>query len=436
MSDHRSPLDGTVHVNLYDMIASLSTALDLLNPALDGHQKRTCYIAARIARQLGVSDKEYETIFVAAALHDIGAIALWERLALLSFEDDNPHQHAKMGALLLKCFDPFSDYADLIKFHHVQWNHGTGATFEGQDVPLHSHLIYLADRIEVLAQNHANILSVSKDIKSRISAKSGSMFHPDFVQAFLEASTNERFWLDLTSKKIDKVLIDMIPIGNVSLDIRRLEELARFFSLVIDSRSHFTATHSAGVATCSELIADKMGLDPLTRTKIKIAGFLHDVGKLAIPNAYIEKPGKLDDDESAVVRTHSYMTNEILSPILGLADVGEWAATHHERLDGTGYPNHMTAQDLPLPARILEVADVYTALTEDRPYRKGMTTDDALAIIREQVVGGKLDQRVFDILTDHIADIDRARIESQKREFHELAEFWALAAEIPPPPEA
>ncbi len=433
MNKHPQDADN-IHISLFDMVNALSTALDIINPALDSHQKRTCFIAASIARAADMRGEEYDDLFSAAILHDIGAIALWERLKLLEFEDVSPHLHSRLGALLLERFEPFRRFSPIVRCHHVHWEHGNNQMFDDQPVPLASHLVYLADRIEVLAQNSDNIIADATMIRERVASLSGEHFHPRFVDTFLEISVRESFWLDLVSHKMDDLLMEMAPFKTVSLNLDELARLARFYSLVIDSRSRFTATHSAGVATCGEVLARSCGMSALDTMKVRIAGYLHDLGKLGISNELIEKPGRLDDSELSKMKTHSYMTFEILSRIQGLEDIASWAASHHERLDGSGYPFHKHGDEIPLGARVLCVADVYTALTEDRPYRAGMGTTQAMAIIHDQVASGKLDADVVRVLDASLEEVDQARIAAQTREEEDLAGFWELAKQVPESP--
>lgn len=417
----------TFRIRLFDMICALSTALDLLDPALGSHQKRTCLIAAQIARNMAIDDNDYQDVFGAAIFHDIGAIGLHDRLAMLDFEEHDAHTHARLGGLLLSRFPGFNRYAPLVHCHHVQWNYGEGALHEGQAVPLMSHLIYLADRIEVLAQGQDNILGAAPEIVEQICDASGRKFHPLFVEAFSKTAQQESFWLDIFSKNLDRILMDLAPFDNIDLDLEQMLQFAQFFALVIDSRSHFTATHSAGVAITAETIARNLGMSEQECTKMRMAGYLHDLGKLAVPNEYIERHGILDEKEMARVRSHSYLTLDILSMIKGLEDVTEWAACHHERLDGSGYPYHRTSAELSLGSRIMAVADVYTALTEDRPYRPGTRPTEVLAMLDELKDQGKLDPMVVNTLKDNLSTIEAARIRAQNQEGMDLIEFWQLA---------
>ena len=121
------------------------------------------------------------------------------------------------------------------------------------------------------------------------------------------------------------------------------------------------------MAAAAKLISQLHGF---TRNEVKlmeIAGNLHDIGKMAVPNRILEKPGKLDDDEMAVMKAHTYNSYEVINSIDGMQQIAEWAAFHHEKLDGSGYPFHRDRDSLNLGARIMSVADVFTALTEERP---------------------------------------------------------------------
>ncbi len=132
-------------------------------------------------------------------------------------------------------------------------------------------------------------------------------------------------------------------------------------------------------------IARAMGLSEDRARLVNRAALLHDIGKLRVPNSILDKAGKLDPAEWQIVQEHPRLTREILSRIGPFRDLAAIAGAHHERLDGLGYPDRLAAHQLPLEARIIAVADVFGALTEDRPYRPGMSYDEALAIISRDI---------------------------------------------------
>ena len=142
-----------------------------------------------------------------------------------------------------------------------------------------------------------------------------------------------------------------------------------------------------------------MGFDAAMQRRVYRAGLLHDIGKLGVSNTILDKPGAAQrQSERATVERHPFLTWEILSSVPAFKDFAWSAALHHERLDGTGYPWHLSGNRLDMVARILCVADVYEALTADRPYRAGMSWEEASRILDGQGRGSAFDATVLDAL--------------------------------------
>ncbi len=191
----------------------------------------------------------------------------------------------------------------------------------------------------------------------------------------------------------DIPLLEAIAVQvGISLDNARLVEaqkqqfdsFVRAFATALDARDPMTAIHSVNVANYAMGIGAQLGLDQKAMELLRVAGLLHDVGKIGVPEAVLTKPGRLTDEEFVKMREHAAHSRRILSQIHftdELDGMDELAAAHHERLDGSGYPDGLRAEQLPLPARILAVADVFDALTQDRHYRCGMTFAEALGLI-------------------------------------------------------
>ena len=146
---------------------------------------------------------------------------------------------------------------------------------------------------------------------------------------------------------------------------------------------------------------------------MKIAGYLHDLGKIVIPVSILEKAGPLDDNERMIMNSHTYFTYKILSSVKGLEDINNWASFHHEKLDGTGYPFHLKADQLDNMSRIMMIADIFTALREDRPYRKGLENIQAKNILAGMVKSGKIDKSIVEVLFSNYKLIDEIRENSQ-----------------------
>jgi HD-GYP domain-containing protein (c-di-GMP phosphodiesterase class II) len=408
---------------LFDLVICLSNVIDLVSPTLVDHHKRVAYIALKLGKQLGLPVEQQKALALAGALHDVGALSLQERLSLLKFETENPHQHAAIGDSLLQTFAPFSPIATLVRFHHVPWEEGRGAEFQGAEVPLGCHILHLADRVAVLIDKEREILGQVPEIRQRIAAQSGEMFMPRLVEALQALISMEYFWFDVKSLTIGSILSREVALGSAVLDTNTLAGLAKLFHRIIDFRSPYTATHSSGVAATANGIARLAGFSQRECRMMEVAGFLHDLGKLVVSKEILEKPSALSGEEFNVIRSHPFYSYRSLQPLSDFSTINTWAAFHHERLDGSGYPFHLQGQDLPLGARIIGVADVFTALSENRPYRQGMRVDHVLKIILQMAEKQALDYEIVVLLRRNAEEIDALRLQAQKaaaEEFRKL----------------
>lgn len=410
-------------LKLFDFLSCLSDILDWISPKLNDHHKQVALIAMRIADALSLPDQEQNEIVCAGILHDIGAISMAERMETLKFEYTSGQTHAEMGYHLLKIFSPMSREAELIRFHHVFWDHGKGQTYKGCQVPLGSRILQLADRIALLIDRKQVILSQAEAIKTRIADAAGNMLDPALVEVFMQLAKKEYFWLDIVSPLIGRQLKENVKLANICLNQNELLAFSSLIRRMIDFRSPFTATHSSGVSATAEHIAKLTGMNEYECFEVKVAGYLHDLGKLAIPTEILEKPGKLTDDEFNQMRGHTFYTYRALEPIKDLAIINQYGSYHHERLDGSGYPFRLKKEQLPLGSRVMAVADVFTALTENRPYRKGMSNEQTMIIIGKMAENNKLDQKIVELVRDHHAEINLVRIRAQEESRVEYRTF-------------
>lgn len=412
-------------IPLRDLVISLTNTVDLVSPILVNHHKKVAFISYCLAEEMGLTGKQRNDLLLAGALHDIGGLSLQDRIDVLSFESLNPHYHSENGYALLNMFQPFKHIADIVRFHHVPWNEGRGAEFRGREVPLGSHILHLADRIAVLINRRKEILGQVEGITAAIQDKTGKMFHPQLVEVYRSLAGKEAFWLDLASNNFIPSLkkYQSLNLDDINLNMYGILDLSQFFAKIIDFRSSFTANHSSGVAASAEALARLTGFTEQECLMMKVAGFLHDLGKLAVPTEILEKPGKLNKEELNVVRSHTFYTYQTLKPITELETINKWASFHHERLDGSGYPFHLSGEQLCLGSRIMAVADVFTAITEDRPYRKGMDRNKSLKILKEMAKNLALDYSVVDVLEKNYDDINDIRSTAQETSGKEYRQF-------------
>jgi HD-GYP domain-containing protein (c-di-GMP phosphodiesterase class II) len=343
---------------------------------------------------------------------------------LLNFDEDSSYnKHAELGYLLFKDFKAISEEANIIRYHHVPWDYGAGREKNNQSIPIESHILHLADRISVLIDYNHEVLGQVGGIVEKIKGLSGKVFVPEFVDGFVKLSSKEYLWLDVVSSNLDEELNKIHNFPLAFFDIESIRSLAKVFSRIVDFRSRFTSTHSSGVSAVAVELSKLAGFSEKECATMEIAGYLHDLGKLAVPKEILEKPAKLSMEEFNIVKSHTYHTYRILSHISSFETINRWASFHHERLDGSGYPFRISAFDFPLGSRIMAVADVFTALTEDRPYREGMDVDKALHIIETMAQSNALDTYVAYLLKKDIDSINNVRIGSQTAAHKEYEEF-------------
>jgi HD-GYP domain-containing protein (c-di-GMP phosphodiesterase class II) len=241
--------------------------------------------------------------------------------------------------------------------------------------------------------------------------KATSVFCPEVLRAFERIAGREYVWMDLLYRPQRFLEYDSGDIG-VSLD--QAVSMTGFVSKIIDFRSPFTAMHSAGVAATAVCLAQRVGMSEDECKMMRIAGNLHDIGKLKIPNYILEKPGKLTDQEFNVMKEHTYYTYVLLKDIQGFEQIAQWAAFHHEKFNGGGYPFHLGQNEISLGSRIMAVADIFSAITEDRPYRKGMEKEKAIQILRGDAEKGLISATIVELLVNSFDEINRVREEESR----------------------
>lgn len=396
-------------ITLFDLVNSVSNAIDLVSTLVINHNKRVGYISVSIANEMGLDMLKQNDIMLAGLLHDAGAFSIKEKLNIMQFEFQCPDIHAEIGYKLFKKFEPLSKVADIIRYHHRDWNNNN----DKENIPLESYILHLSDRIDILLNKNENPIMQIDKITEKIKEYSGTKFAPEIVDAFLRIAQKEYFWLDIVSNDLNNILSKMTVLSSISLDLNGVYEYSRILSQIIDFRSHFTATHSSGIAATSEALAALLNFSKNERMKMRIAGYLHDIGKLAIPNEILEKPDKLTKEEFNIIKSHTYYTYKVLDNVKGLETIRDWGAFHHERMDGKGYPFHINGDEMELGSRIMAVSDVFTAITEDRPYRKGMDKNTAVSVIKN-MSGHALDKDISQILLDNFDEITQIRQTAQE----------------------
>jgi putative nucleotidyltransferase with HDIG domain len=311
----------------------------------------------------------------------------------------------------LKDCPVLAKYAPWILYHHTRWSELKTLDLSEVD-KLAANLLFLVDRVDFLQAKYVNfnrgdndILLESHHIVEEVQAFRGTFFAPILIDVFLEMSKRESFWLAMDASYIESSVRAYCKFSerrNASFPM--LLSIASLFSKVIDAKSHYTKEHSKYVAMLARFLAKKMGFDKEDQQHIELAGMLHDLGKLRVPDYILNKTSALSESEKASIQRHSFDTMQILKTVFPRTKIAEWASYHHENLAGDGYPFHLNAAQLDLGARIMAVADVFQALVQKRPYRAALNLQEIKLIMDGMVLAGKLDEHVVAMLEQHHED--------------------------------
>jgi putative nucleotidyltransferase with HDIG domain len=260
---------------------------------------------------------------------------------------------------------------------HEHWDgRGMPMGLRGDAIPPFSRIIAVAAAMDVFLSAVGPY-----DAVRTLQDRSGTWYEPDVVDVIVDLA-RDGLVQELAGGRVEERIGEMEPRSLVRVsDEHDVDRIATAFADVIDAKSPFTGSHSRNVAIFAERLAGAMGLPASSAPDVRRGGLLHDIGKLGVPNRILDKPGRLTADEYLAIREHPSLSLRILSPVPIFCRVAEIAAAHHERMDGTGYFRGLDAEQLAVEARVVAVADVYEALTADRPYREAMDPEAALEVM-------------------------------------------------------
>jgi HD-GYP domain-containing protein (c-di-GMP phosphodiesterase class II) len=439
-------------ITLSELLGALSHALDLSEGQPAGHCVRCSRIGVASAREIGLGEDEIIELYYALLLKDLGCSSNAARICELYLTDDLSFKqdfklidgslpqalrfvlsHTGLKAGLAERFRAivnifqnggeiarelietrchrgadiarkmrFSEpVAEGIKNLDEHWDGGGKPLgLAGTAIPIYSRLALLAQVVDVfyIANGPEAALREARN-------RSGTWFDPDLVAAFERVAAQPAFW-DMLGAEDGLAALPQLPQqSSVPIDDDYLDDIAAAFAQVVDSKSPYTNGHSERVTLFTDMIAEQLEFTAERRRWLKRAALLHDIGKLGVSNAILDKPGKLDEAEWEVMRMHSAHSEAILSRIGAFGELAPIAGAHHERLDGKGYPRGLAGDQICLDTRIITTADIFDALTADRPYRAAMPVTKALAIMAE-MVGTQIDPDCFAALRRSLGRVD------------------------------
>jgi len=443
---------GAPEVRLAELLGALSHALDMVEGQPAGHCVRCCWIGIHIGREIGLDELQTWELYYTLLLKDLGCSSTAARICQLFLTDDLTFKHnirtidgslpqalrfvlshtglkaglAERFRTLVNVFlagggiarelvdtrcHRGAEIARKMRFSEAvaqgiqnldeHWDGGgMPLGLRGTSIPIYSRIALLAQVVDVFRT--ANGVDAAR---LEVANRANSWFDPQLAAAFARVADRSEFWAALNSDSLREAIFALEPAQKSSVvDEDYLDDIAEAFAQVVDSKSPFTRGHSERVTLYSDLIAEQIGFSTEQRRWIKRAALLHDIGKLGVSNTILDKPGKLDRDEWAAMQMHAAHTETILSRIAAFGDLAFIAGAHHERLDGKGYPRGLKSDQITLETRVITTADIFDALTADRPYRKAMPATEALALMSD-MVDTAIDGRCFAALRRGLASV-------------------------------
>ena len=415
-------------IRLSEVVSALSHALDITEGQPEGHAVRTCFLGMRIAEEIGLPADDRLALFYALLLKDLGCSSNAAKVCYLFAADDQTvkrdlkttdwssltaafqyvtrnvvpdgsalrrafqivtvalegnsneliQTRCERGAQIAQMLGLLPATSDAIRSLDEHWD-GRGGPhgLKRLAIPLLARIAGLAQTFEVFSSSVGVVETMEMLRKRR-----GRWFDPALVDVVRSFEGDYAFWDNMASTDVRTLLAEHEPADRIIMaDAERLDTVARAFAKVIDAKSPWTFNHSEQVAVIAGNLAAILGMTGERRRSVVRAALLHDIGKLGISNRILDKPAGLTAAERAEISRHPEFTHGILSKVAVFSDVAELAGSHHERLDGCGYHRGLTADDLPIEARIVKIADIYQALSVDRPYRGALSWEQVQEIM-------------------------------------------------------
>lgn len=378
-----------------DVISIITKTLNLIDKRLIDHGERVGYIMLKMLQfEQKYKENEILSFVLASIFHDIGAYKNDELDKMVQFETDVVDNHSIYGYLFYKYLSPFDDTAKIILYHHLDYMKLKSYHYKYEDVAAY---INIADRIDVMtfiSKGKLNLKYLRKFGDTRFSNKG--------LDLFQDADNKYRILDKIKDGTYRYELLYLLE--NISLSFESKEKFLRMLIFSIDFRSEYTVMHTITTVSIADEIGRKMNLSEIDRVKLYYGALLHDIGKISTPLEILESNTSLKDEELEIMRNHVKMSEHILKDYIH-PEILEIAISHHEKLDGTGYPRRLTKKDLTLPQRILAVADIISALAGKRSYKDIFSKEEIIRILTKERDNGKLCKSVVNCANEYYDEI-------------------------------
>ncbi|GGA77672.1 hypothetical protein GCM10011507_31140 [Edaphobacter acidisoli] len=384
-------------ISLSEVISALGYALELKEGSVKGHAQRSCLVGMRIGREIRLGAVEMDALYYALLLKDVAGNYFIDGMDVAQAS-----LRAVRGASIMRKLGLNELAAEAVRCAEERWDGGgIPDSLRGEEIPLLARICAVARYLDTVAS-----VSGTRRAMDALAERGGSWFDRGLVRVAESIAERGELWKGCfwgeQQDETRHVVCDLDPGRREYREAAEIDRVCEAFADVVDAKSHFTFSHSIGVADAARGIAERVGLREDRVQVVRRAALLHDIGKLSVSNRILDKVGGLNAAEWRAVRQHPGYTRRILEHVEPFHEIAVIAGQHHEKLDGSGYPNRMVARDLSLEARIVAVADIYGALSEDRPYRAGLEFEQIVPILKD-LAPKKLDRDCVEALVDVVA---------------------------------
>ncbi len=427
-------LSGVPRLSRGALLAALSHAFDLAERRRPGHAQRVAYVGVYLGRELRLKPAEIEDIFFGCLLHDVGMAGAdtgprvdTGRGAKLISGSANALEmlasvpkggwanvvealtlHCQLGASVARELGFNEGVAQAVARHHDCWDgSGVSGSPGGEASPMIARVVAIADRVESMIDADGSALLVRRRGPQLVREMAGSEMDPELAEQMAQIAIRDDFWLGFYDKDLAGWLMSL-HYGSV-MEPAELFDLLGVVSDLVDRRNGREAGRGRRVAALARRVAIAHGMPEARADLVRVAALLQDLGTLGVPAQILHKPDILTVDEMATVQTHPVYARDILSEIPGFGAVAWWAGCHHERIDGKGYPGMLEAEEVPVEAQIVGMCEAYDAITSDRPYRRAMAPNDALAVLHG-LAGSRFAHDLFELFESVVADRPAERL--------------------------
>jgi len=381
-----------------------SRALDIIEEeqigATQRHGMRIAALCATMGKRMGYDDDTRTAVATCALFHDNALTEYHLSEKELTQNGPNMKLHCSKGQSNVSWLPFNKDISGFILYHHERENGDGPFGKKADEFPFEAALIAAADAVDATHRLQHVQIGELPALRDKLAMHADKYSTRAAIDVLLEA-LDEDMLESLRNENIDQTLEQILPRWEVGICESSVIGIAGFIAHVVDYKSNFTRKHTSQIANRAWLMANHYGYSTEERAALYLAASLHDIGKIATPIEILEKQGTLDADEFQVIKKHVKDTHDWLSDIPGFELIRNWAADHHEKLNGSGYSFGKQGDELDFNARLIACLDIYQAVSEPRPYHGARSHADAMPILHNMAGKGFIDGSI-------VKDLDEA----------------------------